>query len=242
MKVHRSQVIDVSQVSVAGILRLDSLFSIFQGMAVQHTRNIGVEVNDLLDTGRTWVLNRVVVRFERLPRFEEHVDVHTWSRSIVRFKGVRDYEIHSRGERIVAASSLWVYMDIETGRPARVPAEYADLYSVHEDRATSDDVEKIGFEEISHPDFTLPVATRLSDYDINGHVNNTVMLQYVQTALYRCFEVQNKLSGLHVQFLHEISLAVTDVSVALQKTDDGCLFEVRSEDQVCVRGKLVWMV
>lgn len=241
MKVHRPQILDISQVSVAGILRFDSLFSVFQDMALQHTRDIGVEVNDLLDSGRTWVLNRVVVELMRMPRFEEHIDVYTWSRNIVRFKGLREYEIHSQGEKVIAASSLWVHMDIKTGRPARVPADYADRYSVLKDRATKVDVEKIGFEEVADPDFVLPVATRLSDYDINGHVNNAVMLQYIQTALYRCFKEHNEPGELDIRFMHEIPLAVADVSVVLQRTGDGCLFEVRGDDMVCVRGKLIWL-
>ncbi|WP_163336245.1 acyl-[acyl-carrier-protein] thioesterase [Desulfopila sp. IMCC35008] len=241
MKIHRSQLVGVSEVSATGLLRLDSLFSIFQDMAILHTRQIGIEVNDLLDIGRTWMLNRVAVKIMDLPRFEEHIDVYTWSRSIVRFKGVRDYEILEKGEAIIAASSLWVYVDIKNGRLARVPPEYADRYSVVESRATDVDVEKVDFVDITRPDFILQIATRVSDYDINGHVNNAVMLQYIQTALYRYFDEQKSLGGLDVQFLREIPLTVTDVTVYLEKTTEGCLFEVRNENTVCVKGKLLLM-
>ena len=236
MKVTSEEIINVGDVSTTGYLRLDALFNIFQDMAVLHTHKVGFELNDLLGAGKIWVLNRVVVQISQLPRFEETIDIHTWSRKIVRFKGLRDFEMYSQGRSIIRASSLWVFVDINKGRPIRVPAEYENMYGIVQDRSTDVDVEAIKFEEISNPDYSLKVATRVSDYDINGHVNNAVVLQYIETGIVRFFSGKNVIDEIQLMFLKEIPLQVDEVTLLLQKRPHGCLFEIENNGVVFVRG------
>ncbi len=238
MKVTTTETVHIRDVSTDGILRLDALFNFFQEMAVFHTHEVGIELKDLIGSGKTWVLNRVVAEISQLPRLEESIELSTWSRKLHRFKGVREFEIFIQGYPIIQASSMWVFVDIKKGRPTRVPADYEDRYGIVEQQATTADVEKLQFESITKPDFSLNIATRIADYDINGHVNNTALLQYIETALVRFCAGEVRVNKIQLIFMKEIPLSIGKVTVLLQKTTHGCLFEIVQEDAVFVRGNV----
>lgn len=239
MKVQSSKIVNVGEVSTEGNLRLDAMFNIFQEMAVLHTHRIGIELNDFLSSGKTWVLNRFVVQVDQLPRLEDAIEIHTWSRKIYRFKGYREFEIYAQDRPIIKASSLWVYVDTRKGRPVRVPDDYEGRYGVVDQQSTGVDIEGIDFVPISNPDYSLQVATRISDFDINGHVNNAVMLQYIETALVRLRGNDYLNNDISLIFTKEIPFTVREVRVDLQKTEHGCLFEVSNGDLVFAQGTIM---
>lgn len=236
MKVTANEIINIGAVSRHGVLRLDALFHMFQEMAVLHTHEVGFELKDMFESGKTWILNRVAVDISKLPKLEESIDIFTWSRKIYRFKGLRDYEIFSDGKSIIRATSLWVYFDAGKGRPVRVPESFEERYGVVEDQATNVDIESLQFVNIARPDSSLPIATRISDYDINGHVNNAAILQYIETGIYRSTSEKVTIDRIKVVFQNEIPFAIDQINVQTERTDNGCLFEVRNQATVFARG------
>ncbi len=239
MKILSEQIIQVGDVATNRRLRLDALFNFFQEMAVLHTQRVGLSLNTFLESGHTWVLSRAVVQITELPHLDDRVTLSTWSRGIKRFKGFREFEVSLRGRRIVAASSLWIYLDVRTGRPVRVPDSFEKLYGLIDDRAVEGDCEALRFADVERADYLLLVATRVSDYDINGHVNNAVILQYLQTAVVRHFGQRARVTEISLIFLKEIPLSVDEVRVAIQETAAGCLFSVAGADHVFVKGHAV---
>lgn len=236
MKAGSKEIINIGAVSRHGVLRMDALFNMFQEMAVLHTHEAGFELTDMLESRKTWILNRVAVDISKLPKLEESIDIFTWSRKIYRFKGLRDYEIFADGKSIIRATSLWVYFDVEKGRPVRVPESFEERYGVVEDQATDVDIESLQFVDITRPDSSLPIATRISDYDINGHVNNAAILQYIETGIYRSTSEKGMIDRIKVVFQNEIPFAIDQIDVQTERTDNGCLFEVRNQGTVFVRG------
>lgn len=239
MKIYSEQPIQVGDVATDRRLRLDALFNFFQEMAVLHTQRVGLSLNTFLASGHTWVLSRVAVQISELPQLDDRVTIATWSRGIRRFKGFREFEVALQGRRIIAASSLWIYLDVRKGRPVRVPDTFEDRYGVIVDQAAEGDIEAVSFTDVDRADYLLTVATRVSDYDINGHVNNAVILQYLQTAVVRYFGQHTRVADICLTFLHEIPLSVDEVRVAVQRTATGCHFTVADETHVFVRGSAV---
>lgn len=236
MKIDSQDTINIGDVSRHGNLRLDSLFNMFQEMAILHTHRVGIELKDLFESRKTWMLNRVAADITKLPRLEETVETATWSRKIHRFKGIRDFEIFAGGESIIRATSLWVYFDARRGRPVRAPDYFEDKYGVVADQATDVDIESIGFAEITRPDLSIPIATRISDYDINGHANNAAILQYIETGIYRFAPEESRIERIQLVFQHEIPFNIDQVDVQIERTDSGCLFEVSDRETIFVRG------
>ena len=74
------------------------------------------------------------------------------------------------GEQIACANSIWVYMDVEKGKPVRVDKEQAEAYGIDEPLEMPYEDRKI--EEAESYEEKAPFT--------NHHVNNC---QYVQMAL-----------------------------------------------------------
>lgn len=238
MKIEKAQTVQVSDVATDRKLRLDALFSIFQEMAVQHTQRVGLSLHELLESGYTWVLSRAVVRIEELPLLDETITVTTWSRGIKRFKGFREFVIDRHGRAVIAASTLWVYLDTRKGRPTRVPDSYEARYGLVPDQAVDGAIEELLFPALDRPDYQLTVATRISDYDVNGHVNNAVMLQYLETAIYRYHGPETVVAGISLAFQREIPLSVREVTVAVQQIPEGCRFAIGAGEALFVTGSV----
>ena len=82
------------------------------------------------------------------------------------------------GKRIACANSIWVFMDLEKGRPARPAAENIEPYGTCAPLDMSYEGRKIVLPGESEDRQPFPV--RKYHIDTNEHVNNC---QYVQMAL-----------------------------------------------------------
>ena len=240
MKITSETIVDVGDVSPEGKLRLDAVFNYFQKLAVLHTHRAGFDINDLFHADKTWVLNRAVVKIKQLPSLEEQIKTTTWSRKIQRFKGIRDFMLSSDTTPIISATTMWIYLDTGMKKPVRVPAHIEKQYGIVEEQATDVDIEALDFIPLTEHHYTLNVATRTSDYDINGHVNNAVILQYIETALNRYFVEQTNVSELSIIFLKEISQIISTVDVHLQKINNGSLFEIAGNGAAFARGSVTF--
>jgi acyl-ACP thioesterase len=236
MNVVARKSIQIGDVSINRTLRLDALVNILQEVAILHTQQVGIGLNSLLDSGKTWVLNKIAVEINRLPRLDEEVEVHTWSRSIQRFKGLRDYRFYIDGEQVASASTLWLYLDIARRRPVRVPENYESLYGINATSATEVDIEAWQAVGNISADTSLTITTRISDFDVNGHVNNAIIMQYIQTAVTRVVGATYGIRNIQLAFMKEIPGDVTEVRAVVQKEGDRCLFQILKDETLFVSG------
>lgn len=239
MIVHKTRAIEIGEVSDQRLLRLDSLINMLQEMAIFHTRSLGIDMSSLLDSGKTWVLSRMAVEILRMPQLEEKISIHTWSRKIRRVKGLRDYSIYCNDKRIAGASTLWLHIDLAKRRPVRVPDDYERRYGAVDQRATAVDIEKWKPPEHIEPQHLKTITLRRSDYDVNGHVNNGAILQFVETAIYHVSGALGGkilLTGLQLAFLREIPRGVEEVNVVIQKNDTTLFFRVETTTTIFASG------
>ena len=126
-----------------------------------------------------WVLNSWQIEVNRYPDIMEEIEIQTWPSGFKGVFGPRSFCIKSKeGEVLAIAKTLWVYMDTETGRPAKPSEELIQKYTVE----PAIEMEEIS-RKISVPDELEAVdwiTVRKYHIDTNQHVNNS---QYVQMAL-----------------------------------------------------------
>lgn len=166
------------------LLTLRGVFQLLQEAAIAHANKYDTGTEAMVTRGESWVLNRMAVGVERYPSYGEPLRVETWSSGIRGFKGYRDFRVFDRsGQRIIAGSSLWLYVNVRTKSIIRVPREVADQFPVGRDGVFCPDLETL---DLPPPDSATPVRTvtlRYSDFDANAHLNNTAYLDLLQTAL-----------------------------------------------------------
>lgn len=158
--------------------RLDALVRHLQDVA----RDDSADSN--LSDPMNWVVRRTMLEVHRPPVFEEWLDIATWCSGAGARWAERRTEIRGDRGAHVEASTVWVFVDAATGRPAKLPDDFLHIWG-----------ETAGDRRISART-TLPTArpddvtvdewpVRFADLDVLGHVNNAAQWVAVEEALER---------------------------------------------------------
>ena len=205
------------------VLSLRSLAAFLQEAAIRHADQCGAGAHAKETRGESWVLHRMAVSVTRYPSYEEVLRVVTWSSGVRAFKGYRDFRIYCGSELIVAASSIWLYVNIGEKAICRVPKDVAEGFPTRHGDAFFPDMEKARLEPPPVGSFERDVSVRYSDFDGNMHVNNTVFFDYLQSALVSG-GYPPRPATLQIQFLKEIAPTVEHVKVTLDKRGPAIAF------------------
>jgi medium-chain acyl-[acyl-carrier-protein] hydrolase len=204
-------------------LLLPGLFKHLQEAAIRHADQHDTGARAMVERGTSWVLNRMAVEIARYPRYEEPLRVVTWSTGIRGFKGLRDFRVFFGDEQIVAASSLWLFIDLRAKALTRVPPELIATFPTGSGAPHRPDLERLRIAPPGPSAIATTASIRYSDIDGNGHVNNTAYLDFLQTAL-----VQHGFAArpraIEMQFMQEIPAGVPVVSIRLEAREADVAF------------------
>ncbi len=112
------------------------------------------------------------------------MQIHTWATRFSRFKGFRDYSIHSEGELIGQASALWLYIHLNKKKIAKLPEEIAESFPTRPDNCFCEDLDRLKLPQAAERAPQTSVSLRYSDFDPNQHVNSAAYMDFLQTGLY----------------------------------------------------------
>lgn len=78
-----------------------------------------------------WALKRSRMQYLHPARFPDQLEIETWLSSLRRASAERQYEIYRAGDRelLARSSSLWLTVDLVSGRPRRIPDWMAQALS-----------------------------------------------------------------------------------------------------------------
>ena len=155
-----------------GVLRLRTLFNLFQDMADEHADKMGLGYHFCIQKQIGWIGAGYHVQINRLPKWEETVTLYTWPSKATPVMGIRDFQmIDSKGHVLVSASSQWVLVDLNRMRPVAI-AKHIEGYEIIDERAVDTTFPQI--EVVEDVDLGKIIPVRHDDIDINNHVNNAV--------------------------------------------------------------------
>jgi acyl-ACP thioesterase len=162
--------------SPGGRLRLDAVARYLQDVSSDDTTDAGLE-NDT-----AWVVRRMVVEVEASPRFREPLELVTWCSGTGSRWAERRVSIEGAEGGRIESASIWVTVDVDTGRPVPLGQDFWDIYaSTAQGRTVRS--------RLSHPTVvpadarSVPWAARFADFDLLGHVNNAVYGAMVEEVL-----------------------------------------------------------
>ncbi len=175
------KMIGISQVDDKGFLTPGALFGEFQDCAEFQSSARGVGMDYLLQHSSGWVVAYYEMIVNRIPKSSEKLTIGTIPYRIKGYLGERNFIIKDEtGEVIIAAESMWVYMDRKNARMAHIPDEVIKAYEP--DMEERYDINPKGRklkmpDDLTHrQDFEI----RRCDLDYNGHVNNTVYIRLAE--------------------------------------------------------------
>ena len=168
-----------SEIDHHGTITLPGIINYFQDCSTFQSEDIGAGLEVLREKKRAWLLSYWQVVVERYPALGEKVTVGTFAYGFRGLFGERNFFMKDAdGNQIACANSLWVFMDIEKGRPTRPEESDIAPYGTEPRLDMEYEGRKISLPEQMEDLPSFPV--RKYHIDTNEHVNNC---QYVQMAL-----------------------------------------------------------
>jgi len=146
-----------------------------------HSTDRGFGMKSLLAINRSWVLSRLAIEVEEMPRQYDRFYVETWVESAMRYFTSRNFRVVSPDGRVYGyGRSIWAMIDTETRQPT-------DIFSINNGSITEwiekekeCPIAKGGRVKVNEDaQFVRSVDTYYSDVDINGHVNSVKYMEHV---------------------------------------------------------------
>lgn len=186
-------------------LRLSSLFTMLQEASIAHTTELGMGRGKTLDKGLLWIITLQQAKINRLPVYDETIELLTWPNPTMHLYFPRSYRILDQaGRTLIDASFLWALMDSNTRRIV-FPEQYG--ISIHGSSAKDDplpaQVPRLPALTV-HSDYTVPYSYT----DLNGHMNNTRYFDLAEDLM--TSELRGKsIDSIQTQFTAEAKLGET---------------------------------
>ena len=169
--------------SPGGRIRLDACARFLQDIANDDSREAGSP------NPTAWVARRTVMRVERFPAYLDMVSLATWCSGMGPRWAERRYEMigcdPDSGEQTgrVEASTLWVHIDMATMKPIPVPEGFAEQFAAAARGRTVKARLHLPLRPTSDPTAQQRWPLRFVDFDVLGHVNNSVYWAIVEEHL-----------------------------------------------------------
>ncbi len=157
----------LGDVSPAGRLRLDALARYAQDVSNDDTVDAGLEAD------MAWVVRRTVVEVLVDARMREELELTTFCGGTGGRWAERRVVIRGEQGAHMELATLWVHLDMQSGRPLPLPQQFHDLYA---EAAQGRTVRA----RLYHGDPPTPAPSpiawplRFTDFDVLGHVNNAI--------------------------------------------------------------------
>ena len=162
-----------SEVDSERHLTLPAVMDYLQDCCTFQSEDMNIGVEYLAEQKQAWVLSSWEIKIRRYPVMGEKICVETWPYAFKGFYGYRNFRItNGRGEKLVLANSVWVYMDTATMRPVRIAKEVQDAYIPVMDEAIQYDWSDRKIRIEGTPVEKEPVLVQRFHIDTNHHMNN----------------------------------------------------------------------
>ena len=165
----------LGDVSPGGRLRLDAATRYLQDISADDTADAA------LADAEAWVVRRTVIEVHRFPRYLEELSLATWCSGTGSHWAERRVTVEGADGGHLDAATTWVHLDLDSGRPRRVPAGFEAIYG----EAAAGRRVKARLDHGAPPAGLVPRPwpLRFTDFDVLGHVNNAAYWEAVEEVL-----------------------------------------------------------
>lgn len=178
-----------SEIDETQALTLPALINYFQDCSTFQSEDLGVGLEVLKERGKAWILSSWQIMVERRPKLGEEVAISTWPTGFEGLYGTRNFQMKDKeGNMLAYANSIWVYMDVEKGRPAKPLPEEIAVYQTEMPLEMSYAPRKIELPEETADG--APFLVLHSQIDTNHHVNNCQYIQMAMEVMPECAHVK----------------------------------------------------
>jgi medium-chain acyl-[acyl-carrier-protein] hydrolase len=172
--------VNTMELDFSGQVPLPRICKCAMDAADLHANRMGYDMETLFGKRQAWILVQMHIRIDQYPVGKGNITVKTWPSGTESRFAFREFLFFTEESSFpfAAASSNWILMDLDKGRPMRVSDHLYGPWEIDRTRTLEnnyDDIRKSG-EFVIIKDFPI----RLSDIDPLRHVSN---LKYIDCIL-----------------------------------------------------------
>jgi acyl-ACP thioesterase len=222
--------IDFTQCLPNGNLKYTDLCNILQLVAGDHAELGGISFSDMQQHNQAWVLSRMRVEIEELPKWKDKVTVKTWIVNLENSRSVRALEMYLGERRIIGCETFWAVFNTNSRRPEALALPHGHFEKFNKHFSTVDRVKRVDL-----PVDMKAIAThtvKVSDLDIVNHVNNVKYLEWCLDAAGAEITLDKKIRSLDMNFIKELVLE-DSVDISTASTEDFLLYAVEKDGKTC---------
>lgn len=200
-----------------GNMSLPSMMYFMQDSVNLHCRDIGRGLEYLDEKRRLWAIIGWNMKINRRPAAGEEIIAGTYSSSLKSMLATRVFIIQTPdGEVLAEANSLWIYMDMDTRKPARITEEDVEGFERGEPLADLDKPKhKLDMPDVPFADMgQVPILRHF--LDVNGHLNNISYIFLAMEYLPKEYEIK-KLTAVYKKETYMGDI----VNAHMAQTDEG---------------------
>jgi len=215
------------EVDLTGRATVLTICNYLQEIAGNHAGELGVSVDKLFEKKLTWVLSRLHLQIDSYPIWRENVSITTWPSDAYGKFATRDFHIlNSKDEQIGKATTSWMLLDLVRMKPITMPDFIMSIDRPKWERAIDDKFERLP--RLESVELEKKYNVRLSDLDINQHVNNVNYIEWAIETVPLEVNKRYQLSQLEISFRAESKYGDSINSRAQEIAENGCITYVHS--------------
>lgn len=222
--------INFAQCAPNGALNYTDLCNILQLTAAEHADLGGISFTDMQEFHQAWVLSRMRIEIESLPKWRDTITVKTWIVSLENSRSTRVLEVYKGNATIISCETFWAVINTEKRRPEPLALPHDHFQKFPSRFATVERVKKIKL-----PSDSLKVGTHkvvFSDLDVVNHVNNVKYLEWCLDFVEPKILLHHTFRSIDMNFLNELLLE-NEVDLLSSTKDQDTVFCVVKEGKNC---------
>jgi acyl-ACP thioesterase len=196
-----------------GRASIGSLCKFCMDTADLHSIKMGYDVETLMEQTLSWMLLKFRMQVIEYPAGRQKIIVETWPSGAESRFAYREFRLSREGEEkpFAVATSVWGMIDLERGRPIRIPDSLANKPNIKKERIFTEDV-KIPKPE-GEPDLRMEFPVRLTDIDILQHVHNVRYIEWVAETVPDELWKTMRVSDISIEFRDQAKYGDTPISL-----------------------------
>ena len=184
-------------------LRLSSLFGILQEISIADVERVGVTRDRTLDRGFLWVISRMRIEMERPISYDETITFSTVAGKRAHMMFPRYYEARDlQGKLVLRGSAIWLLIRDDNRMPVVPEEENIEIEGVPEQGMPP---LPMGLRAIESDIPAIIRKVMYSDIDLNGHMNNTRYLDWIDDMYDMHFHEVTCMRVIQINYLKELT-------------------------------------
>lgn len=124
--------VDASAIDVNGHVNNVRYVQWMQDAAMAHSASLGWSYDRYVELGATWIIRTHTIEYLHSSYLGDRLKVYTWVAHIQKFRSLRRFKFYrpSDDTLIARAETLFIFCDLQSGRPRSIPPEVQQAYTV----------------------------------------------------------------------------------------------------------------